>query len=281
MDCLIRGMRRDEIALAIDFAAREGWNPGLHDAACFHAADPDGFLCAESGGQIVGCIAAVSYAGRFGFIGLYIVAPAWRGRGIGQRLWAAGMARLAGQAVGLDGVPAQQDNYRRSGFALAWQNARFAGVARPAAAAEAAAVVPLGGVDFAALCADDLRVFPAPREAFLRAWITMPDATGLAWLDRDHLRGWGVIRRCREGHKIGPLVADDRAVASALYSALCAQLPAGEPVFLDVPLPNAQAVALVEANGMQRIFETARMYAGTAPPIDLARLYGITSFELG
>ena len=109
----------------------------------------------------------------------------------------------------------------------------------------------------------------------------MPDATGLAWLDQGQLRGWGVIRRCREGCKIGPLVADDRAVATALFSALCAQLPAGEPVFLDVPLPNAQAVALAEANRMRRVFETARMYAGTAPPIDLARLYGITSFELG
>jgi GNAT superfamily N-acetyltransferase len=81
-------------------------------------------------GQAVGCISAVSYAGRFGFIGLYIVAPAWRGQGVGRRLWAAGMARLAGQVVGLDGVPAQQDYYRRSGFALAWQNVRFAGKGR-------------------------------------------------------------------------------------------------------------------------------------------------------
>jgi len=74
MDCTIRTMRSDEIAIAIEFAALEGWNPGLHDGACFHAADPGGFLVAECLGQPVGCIAAVSYAGRFGFIGLYIVA---------------------------------------------------------------------------------------------------------------------------------------------------------------------------------------------------------------
>ncbi len=41
------------------------------------------------------------------------------------------------------------------------------------------------------------------------------------------------------------------------------------------------AVALAEGLGMRVVFETARMYAGPAPQIDLARVYGITTFELG
>ena len=281
MDCTIRTMRRDEIAIAIEFAALEGWNPGLHDAACFHAADPGGFLVAERLGQAVGCIAAVSYAGRFGFIGLYIVAPAWRRQGIGRRLWAEGMARLAGHVVGLDGVPAQQDSYRRSGFRLAWQNARFAGVAQRAARTEPAQIVPLSEVDFVSLCADDRRIFPAPREAFLRCWTAMPDATGLAWLEQGRVAGWGLVRRCREGHKIGPLVADHPPVASALYAALCERVPAGDTVYLDVPMPNADALALAQAHGLHSVFETARTYAGPAPACELQRVYGITTFELG
>ena len=281
MDCSIRTMRPDEVGLAIEWAAREGWNPGLHDAACFHAADPDGFLLAECEGEAVGCISAVSYAGRFGFIGLYIVQPAWRGRGIGLQLWQAGMARLQGQVVGLDGVPAQQDNYRKSGFALAWNNVRFAGTARAAASATPPQIVPLAAVDFAALCADDRRVFPAPREAFLCSWIAMPDATGLAWMEHGRLAGWGLIRRCRDGHKIGPLVADGPGIAEALYAALCASVPAGDAVYLDVPLPNADAVALAAAQGLRSVFETARMYAGPPPAVELRRVYGVTTFELG
>ncbi|MGO4391942.1 GNAT family N-acetyltransferase [Variovorax sp. M-6] len=281
MDPTIRTLAREEMPLVIDMAAREGWNPGLHDAVCFHAADPGGFLVAEHRGEVVGCISAVSYAGCFGFIGLYIVAPAWRGKGFGIRLWRGGMARLAGQVVGLDGVPAQQDNYRRSGFALAWNNARFEGVARSGGETPPPQIVPLATVDFAALCADDRRVFPAPREAFLRAWIGMPDATGLAWVDQGRLAGWGLIRRCRNGHKIAPLVADDPQVARALLAALRAAVPAGDAVYLDVPLPNAEAVAMARAEGMRSVFETARMYAGTAPACELERLYGLTSFELG
>jgi len=279
MDPTIRPLGLAEMPLVIEMAAREGWNPGLHDAACFHAADPGGFLIAEHRGEALGCISAVSYPGRFGFIGLYIVAPAWRGQGVGIRLWRAGMARLAGRTVGLDGVPAQQDNYRRSGFALAWNNARFGGVAR--GGGRSPQIVALAAVDDALLRADDRRVFPAPRDAFLRAWTGMRDATGLAWLDGGRLAGWGLIRRCRDGHKIAPLVADDPQVAHALFAALCAAVPAGDAVYLDVPLPNAEAVALAEAEGMRCVFETARMYAGATPPCELRRVYGLTSFELG
>ncbi|WP_431274046.1 GNAT family N-acetyltransferase [Variovorax ureilyticus] len=281
MNVAIRTLRGDEIQLAIDAAALEGWNPGLHDARCFHAADADGFLVAEHEGLPVGFISAVSYSGRFGFLGLYIVAPTWRGRGIGMQLWKAGMKRLKGHVVGLDGVPAQQDNYRRSGFELAWNNVRFAGVARDASGVRPAQIVPLRAVDFDLPRADDRRVFPASREAFLRSWISMPESTGLAWMDQGRLAGWGLIRRCREGRKIGPLVAENPDVANALFEALCASVPAGETIYVDIPLPNADAVTLAEAHGMQSVFETARMYAGPAPACELERVYGITTFELG
>jgi GNAT superfamily N-acetyltransferase len=282
-ECSIRTMSVDEVEFAIELAAREGWNPGLHDARCFIEADPGGFLIAEVDGALAGCVSAVSYDGRFGFVGLYIVAPQWRGHGIGWRLWTCGMQRLAGHLVGLDGVPEQQENYRKSGFTLAWRNVRYAGVARRAATsrAELPGLVPLIDVDFATLCADDLRVFPAPRERFLRAWIAMPDAVGLACVEGGRLAGWGVIRRCREGYKVGPLVADDATMASSLYRALCSRVHEGEPVYLDVPLPNADAVALAERYGMRSVFETARMYTAAAPACALERVFGMTSFELG
>src|SRR5262245_15713886 len=111
----VRAMRREEIAFVIDLAAREGWNPGLHDAECFYAADPNGFLVGELEGEPIGCISVVSYASRYGFLGLYIMRPEFRGEGYGIRIWQAGMERLSGHNVGLDGVVAQQSNYAKSG----------------------------------------------------------------------------------------------------------------------------------------------------------------------
>jgi GNAT superfamily N-acetyltransferase len=281
MDCTIRTLQRDEIRLAIDWAAAEGWNPGLHDATSFHAADPDGFLVAEVGGVPVGCISAVAYGAGFGFIGLYIVVPAWRGRGVGMRLWNAGMSRLAGRTVGLDGVPAQQENYRRSGFALAWRNVRYGGIARASGRPLPGDIVPLAQIDLETLCRKDRETFPAPRAAFLRAWRSMPDSTGLACRRDDRLGGWGVIRRCRTGYKIGPLVADDPTIASTLYAGLCDAVPAGATVYLDVPEPNAEALALAQAHGLSGVFETARMYAGPRPACSLETVFGVTTFELG
>ena len=55
----------------------------------------------------------------------------------------------------------------------------------------------------------------------------------------------------------------------------------GGEVFLDVPEPNRDAVALAKARGLAPVFETARMYRGVAPALPLSRIYGITTFELG
>ena len=76
-------------------------------------------------------------------------------------------------------------------------------------------------------------------------------------------------------------MADAPAIASALYAALSGSVPAGDAVFLDVPVPNTNAMALAKRQHLLPAFKTARMYAGAAPACELQRVYGITSFELG
>jgi Acetyltransferase (GNAT) domain len=89
-----------------------------------------------------------------------------------------------------------------------------------------------------------------------------------------------VIRPCLKGFKIGPLVADDRAAAEMVLSALLASVGDGE-VFLDVPAINPDAVALARDLALAPVFETARMYTGTIPSLRLDRVFGVTTFELG
>ena len=276
-DYEIRAMSRSELDLAIGWARDEGWNPGLHDATPFHAADPEGFLVGVLDGRPISSISVVRYGQTFGFLGLYIVIVEHRGRGYGLRLWQAGMARLSGRLVGLDGVPAQQDNYRRSGFELAYRNVRYGGAA-PAGRTDG--LVDARSIPFEQLLAFDALLFPAPRPSFLAGWISLPESLALAAMEDGELRGFGVRRRCRNGHKIGPLYATRRAIAERLFDGLCKGI-AGEQVFLDVPEPNAAAVALAVGRDLEPAFETARMYTGPAPAIDLTQLYGVTTFELG
>jgi GNAT superfamily N-acetyltransferase len=278
-DFNIRTMWPDEIAIAIDWAAAEGWNPGLADATCFSSVDPHGFLIGEIDGAAVATVSCVNYDARFSFLGFYIVRPDLRGRGFGLRLWNAAIAHAGARVIGLDGVVAQQDNYRKSGFQLAYANVRYGGVIA-APSAPQAGVIDLRKIPLADVEADDATVFPARRPAFLRAWIGTPGHVGCAVVRDDRLAGWGVIRPCQKGFKIGPLVADDRAIAEAVLSDLVAKVGGGE-IFLDVPGINRDAVALAEGFGLAPVFETARMYTGAIPPLRLERVFGVTTFELG
>ncbi|SAK54178.1 N-acetyltransferase GCN5 [Caballeronia arationis] len=275
----IRRMRADEVGLALEWAAAEGWNPGLHDAPAFHAADPHGFFIGEMDGEPVGCLSAVAYGESLGFIGLYIVASAFRGVGLGIRLWNTGIEYLGERNIGLDGVVSQQANYRRSGFRLAYRNVRFEGLARDDAAT-CGGIVEASAVPFEQIADYDRRMFCAPREAFLRAWLDQPEGAALVALENGRVQGYGVLRACRSGYKIGPLFADDSRIADDLYGALVARVP-GATVFLDVPEANPEAVALARRHGMSSIFETARMYTKAPPAVPLDCVFGVTSFELG
>jgi GNAT superfamily N-acetyltransferase len=277
-DLQIRTMRPEEILLAIDWAAIEGWNPGLADATCFAIVDPAGFLIGEIDGQPVATVSCVNYGASFAFLGFYIVRKELRGQGYGLRIWNSAIAHAGARVIGLDGVVAQQHNYGKSGFALAYANIRYGGTL--AAPMQPAGVVALDTIPLALVEADDAAIFPAPRGAFLRAWISAPGHIGRALMRDGKLAGWGVIRPCRHGHKIGPLVADDRASAETIMLALLAGAGGGE-VFLDVPSVNGDAIALAEGFGLAPTFETARMYTGAIPPLQLDRLFGVTSFELG
>lgn len=278
-DFRIRAMRPDEIALAADWAAAEGWNPGRADAACFATVDPQGFLIGEFGGEPAATISCVNYDASFAFLGFYIVRPQLRGRGYGMRIWNAAVAHAGSRTIGLDGVVAQQENYRKSGFTLAYPNIRYGGAVAPAAAPPED-VIPLADVPFAAVEADDATVFPAARRAFLRAWIETRGHVGRALVRDGRLAAWGVIRPSRTGCKIGPLVADDRAAAEAVLAALVTAVGGGE-IFLDVPSVNRDAVELAQGHGLAPVFETARMYTGPIRPLRLERVFGVTTFELG
>lgn len=277
----IRPASREDLDWVISQAAREGWNPGQHDAEAFWACDPGGYFVALHAGQRVGCISAVRYGNTFGFLGLYIVVPECRGQGIGRALWQAAMARLEGLPIGLDGVPEQQDNYTRSGFQLVYNNIRFERSNEAAPAQVLQGLLPIEDVGFEIIDNYDRAVFPAVRSTFLQAWLAMPEVRFLALPLGRGIGGYGVIRPCQRGYKIGPLFADDERSAERIYLGLCATVPADAPVYLDVPEVYAGAMGLAERLGMREVFRTARMYANGIPQRGVQRVFGVTTFELG
>jgi hypothetical protein len=276
---IVRVMRPEEVELIRTWSTAEGWNPGHHDGPCFFATDPVGFFVGELDGQPVSCISCVAYDDSFGFLGQFIVKPGFRGKGYGLQTWRAGMAHLGTRNVGLDGVLAQQSNYKRSGFAFAHHHIRYQGVGggRPPAG-----IVRLSAVPFEDVLAYDRGCFPAPRPTFLRAWLALPQSVALGYLREGRPAGFGVARRSVDGFKIGPLFADDLAVAEILLRGLTTETGGGS-FCLDAPddAENPAAGQLVGRFGMREMFRTARMYTQDRPRLDAGRVFGITSMELG
>jgi GNAT superfamily N-acetyltransferase len=271
-----------EVEHMIDWAAAEGWNPGIGDAAAFRDADPEGFLVAvDDGGDLIGCASAVRYTDAFGFFGLFITRADMRGRGIGRTVSAAVLERLGDLVSGLDGVVAQQPTYRTMGFDLAHRNVRYVG--DPGDIPGPTGVRPLDP------SVDDItpweeRCFPAPRENFLRTWLAPADGRqALVHAGAHGIDGYAVVRACRTGWKVGPLFADTPDAADHLLRGCAQHARATAPgaIALDVPEPHHEAVALAERYGMAPVFETARMYRGGVPDLDLSAIFGITTFELG
>jgi GNAT superfamily N-acetyltransferase len=278
-----RRLTRAELDTVLDWARIEGWNPGRHDAGAFWATDPEGFHGMEVDGRLIGSGSIVSYDGRLGFVGLFIVRPEFRGRGLGTQLWNHLIARLRerlepGAPAGLDGVFAMQDYYARSGFAFTHRNLRMEGTGRNGARTDD--LVRLDTLPFAQVAAFDQAHFGVPRPNFLRHWIRPPGGLALGRLRDGALSGIGVARPCMRGYKIGPLFAEDPETAGRLFAALSA-FAAGHPIFLDIPEINTEAVALARRHGLKEGFGCARMVLGRPPEIPWRQIYGVTTFELG
>lgn len=275
---VVRTLQPAELERLIDWAAAEGWNPGLADAAAFHAADPQGFMGAFVDGEMTAGISAVAYGKTYGFIGLYICRPDMRGKGHGKAVWEAGMARLAGRTVGLDGVDAQFENYRGKGFAPAYRTIRFGGRLKSAPAAASASLIDaVSDRLLPEVVAFDRRSFPEARDAFLEHWLTPPHVVRIA-VSGARIFGYGVMRKCRAGWKIGGLSATDEETAVALASSL-ASVADGD-VFIDVPATRHRFIEFLTGSGLEPGFETTRMYLGGAIPL-APELFGVTTLELG
>lgn len=276
----IRRMREAEVSIAISWAQKEGWNPGWGDASCFYQADPNGFFIGLFDDEPIAVGSAVVYDENFAFFGLYIVKEEFRKQGYGLRLTAECLKYTGDRIVGLDGVLDQVSNYERFGYVSSHRQIRFEWNGS-FAISPSLHIVSLGAIPFIQLEEFDRNYFQAPRSHFLRCWIRQADAHALGYVKDRRLCGYGVIRKCFHGYKIGPLFAKSPDIAHTLFEALCSKMGKG-PVYLDIPEPNENAKRLVKHYKMIPKFEVIRMYRNGFPTVNLEEgVFGVTSFELG
>ena len=282
-DLEIRQLDFKGLSTLMDWAALEGWNTGKWDADAFWAADPEGFLGIYDGDKLIAGGSIVRYPPSFGFMGLFIVRPDWRGKGVGRDLWFKRrdllLSRLDKEAcIGMDGVVAMQGFYNKGGFEPVYRELRY--LRKGESLRENENVFPIVKADFDRIKIYDHSIVSYERAGFLKPWLFLPDRMGFKFEYQGELKGYALVRKVNEGYKIGPLFADDPKVAESLYRS-CLNAAKDEPVAIDVPMVNEEALDLVKRYEASDIYECARMYYGEPPEQKLNNIYGVTCFELG
>ncbi|MCR9110437.1 MAG: GNAT family N-acetyltransferase [Rhodobacteraceae bacterium] len=262
--------------MMLDWAAKEGWNPGLDDADAFYAADPEGFFIAEVRDIPVAAISVVNHSETYAFLGLYLCLPEFRGQGIGFGLWNHALNHAGDRTVGLDGVPAQEANYAKSGFNLASRTRRWTGHLN----IENIGFTLAGPNDFTELERLDRAATGIYRDRFVKNWVENgPTRKTIVVKDGSKITGFATARLCREGCKIGPIVAANAGDALRLA---CEAAAAIEETYVTIDIPDDAApfADALKQNGFSQNFSTARMFRGKAPVAGKG-LQAVASLELG
>ncbi|CAM9792715.1 unnamed protein product [Ascophyllum nodosum] len=285
-------MTLDDIQTMLVWARDEGWNPGNGDAESIFAADEKGFFMAKStSGDPIASVSGVKYGDSYGFVGFYICVPEHRGKGYGKFTFGYAIRHLEGRVIGLDALEAQRSNYAKWGFVVAHENIRFAGVVdlgalppSPLSTGEADERVVVEDVKqnyVAAVLDFDEKHVPAPRERFVRAWLSAPGHVARVAIIGKEVKGYGVLRPSCDGSRIGPLFAQSDDLAHLLIRALVAGSSRETKVYIDVPAPNQSSIELVGRLGLTKQWTAYRMYRGLAPELPLEHIYGKTTLEVG
>ena len=190
--------------------------PANTDRYAFHAADPGGFLIGRLDGEPVVCISVVRYGAGLRLPGFLHRAAAGARKGLRHPDLAAGMERLAGRNVGLDGVVGAAGQLSQVGFPPGLEQ-RTARRRRPKRCRPPASAWSMRAAAVLKLAAYDRRFFPEPRDSFLAPWITVPERTALVAMRTASSPASRVIRaRRRRRRASGRSMPQSTAIAAAL-----------------------------------------------------------------
>ncbi len=257
-------MRRSDVPWADSLRALAGWNQNRADWRRLLRLEPDGCFVAEWADAPAGTATTLVYGIGLAWIGMVLVHPDLRRRGVGTALLEHSLAHLERRGVRcvkLDATPAGRPVYERLGFkpeaALTRWEAAASGPPRPARHPartwDAGAVGRVAGLD--------LRALGVARLGVLRALARASTSALLIESPSGRVTGFGLARPGARANYLGPVVATSGIAAHTLLDGLLAACERRR-VFCDLRDDDAAAVAWARRRGFVRQREFTRMYRG-------------------
>lgn len=288
----LRCMGEKDLEMVMNWCKEEEWNVGKYDAAAYYALDPKGHFLFLLDKQPVGAISIVKYSPQLFAIGPFIVKKEYRNKGFGSQIWQYAIELLEknnNATACLNSVPAQISRYAGSGFKKdfhiqRWQKSFIKKTSNVEETREN--LKQLNSVSIESIIEYDQSIFSAPRKKLLAKFIQNEHIVGFASADeKGKITGFGLIRPCIQGYRIGPLYADHIENAQKLFQTLLGKAN-NSTVFIDAPSHNPYIEPFTSFFNLDRVSEadTVAMFRGEVPitlNTNNHKNYAICSLEVG
>jgi GNAT superfamily N-acetyltransferase len=274
----LRYLSAADLPFADSLRAIAGWNQTFTDWQRFLDLSPRGCLIGECEGRPVATATTVTYGKELGWIGMMLVHPDFRRRGIARVLMdhCIEILRAAGvKSIKLDATPAGREVYLRIGFKDEYTLTRYQkdGASHSTAPSNIREPKP---DDLPQLVALDQAATGARRENLLRRLIESSSRSRV-YESGNQITGFGIVRPGSLASYLGPLVARDPSHAQKIAQALAAG-----KTFCDLPDANKAAVTWAQSNGFTAQRTLTRMYLGeNIKPSAADTYFAIAAPDLG
>jgi len=277
---VIQPMTPSDLARVFDWLPSVRLNPPANLLDWYDAFEENTLHMGVVNGEKVAASFGSRFQGEAGNIGPVMVKPSRRGRGYGLQIWQATLAALGNGPLMLQVTPELVPVVARYGFVHDWFNLRLTGTVEPRQIDETGMVlhteVPLGD-----LVRYDAEISGLVRPRMVQVVYSQPGTCTLVVRQGGVVTGVGSIRPSRQGFRIGPLFADDAAIAQRLLDVLCSRAGTGQAVTIDVPDANPAALAVATSRGFVATARAVRMSRGRIPRLRTDRAFGATVWISG
>jgi GNAT superfamily N-acetyltransferase len=279
----LRLLTRGDLSFADSLRGLAGWNQTIADWERFLALAPGGCFLAEWDGTPAGTATTIVYGPALAWIGMVLVHPDHRRRGLGRALLERCLEHLRGRGVRcikLDATPAGKQVYDGLGFKEEWTLTRWErAAAHGPSAGSSSGVRSCRDVD--AVESLDAAAFGVSRGIILEPLMRHSRCALMFESELERIAGYGMLRDGSSALYLGPVVAASADAGVRLAEALMAQA-GGRNIYWDIPDQNAAAIECARERGFTPQRTLTRMYLGeNATPGDPRKQFAIAGPELG
>ena len=251
----VRLMSESDIDGALDLCRHSGWNQMRSDWLRLLRYEPNGCFAAICGGQVVGTVTTTQYGQLLAWIGMMLVHPTYRRRGIATALLQHSMAyldRYQVQCIKLDATPTGNLVYKQLGFRPEWDFQRWSRAGSSSAKQVETSSAPerLSAVHIEL----DRHAFGANRSRFLGLLSAASQVLAPRY-------GFGMLRPGFLASYLGPVSAASKSSAESIIGELCDRT--SRTIFWDIPAPNSHAVQIAKSLGFEPVRDLTRMWTGS------------------